>query len=426
MTLSPKAKKSLGDDSAAIVPRKANEVLIAGYLYDVTGFKHPGGSIIKFFSETGDATDAFEQFHLQSTRARNMLASLPRRVAPPEELATAEAVHQARRHEAMTKDMLALTRKLRAEGWFECSPAHTAYRVVELLALLGAGLWLLTAGWSITGLLVLGLFQGRCGWLMHEAGHWSLTTNIGMDTLLQEVIYGFGPGMSGGWWRSQHNRHHATPQKLTFDVDLETLPLVAFNAKVYERAKKSPLLRAWLSAQGFLFAPVTCLLVALSWQFILHPRFIVRMRKYREGAVLLVRYAAIYWFSTYVLRASLLQLALGYLVSLVAGSTYIFVNFALSHTHLPTTDATENVHWLDYASKHTVNIAPSWLCDWWMGYLNYQIEHHLFPSMPQFRHGRVAPQVRELFAKHGLVYDVRGYFPALVTTFSNLHTVGNP
>ena len=37
--------------------------------------------------------------------------------------------------------------------------------------------------------------------------------------------------MSGAWWRNQHNKHHATPQKLKHDVDLDTLPLVAFNGE---------------------------------------------------------------------------------------------------------------------------------------------------------------------------------------------------
>ena len=36
------------------------------------------------------------------------------------------------------------------------------------------------------------------------------------------MIYGVGCGMSAAWWRNQHNKHHATPQKLKHDVDLDT------------------------------------------------------------------------------------------------------------------------------------------------------------------------------------------------------------
>ena len=58
------------------------------------------------------------------------------------------------------------------------------------------------------------------------------------------------------------------------------------------------------------------------------------------------------------------------------------------------------------------------------GGLNFQIEHHLFPGMPQFRHPQVSPRVKALFAKHGLPYDERSYFPCLRDTWMNLHEVG--
>ena len=44
--------------------------------------------------------------------------------------------------------------------------------------------------------------------------------------------------------------------------------------------------------------------------------------------------------------------------------------------------------------------------------------------MLQFRHPRVSPRVRALFAKHGLPYDERSYPTAMAATFSNLHNVG--
>ena len=50
-----------------------------------------------------------------------------------------------------------------------------------------------------------------------------------MNYLIKSVV---GLGLSSTWWSSAHNRHHAMPQRLHRDVDLETLPLVAFNARV--------------------------------------------------------------------------------------------------------------------------------------------------------------------------------------------------
>lgn len=44
--------------------------------------------------------------------------------------------------------------------------------------------------------------------------------------------------------------------------------------------------------------------------------------------------------------------------------------------------------------------------------------------MPQFRHPKVSPMVRELFEKHGIRYDERSYVQAMRDTFANLHEVG--
>lgn len=43
--------------------------------------------------------------------------------------------------------------------------------------------------------------------------------------------------MSAAWWTRHHNRHHAMPQRINRDVDLDTMPLLAFNAKSVKNSK---------------------------------------------------------------------------------------------------------------------------------------------------------------------------------------------
>lgn len=63
------------------------EVLIDGRFYDVSKMKHPGGSVIKFYAGKGiDATQAFDNFHLRSKKAKKMLEHLPSRAADEKEL----------------------------------------------------------------------------------------------------------------------------------------------------------------------------------------------------------------------------------------------------------------------------------------------------------------------------------------------------
>merc|ERR1711871_151028 len=121
------------------------------------------------------------------------------------------------------------------------------------------------------------------------------------------------------------------------------------------------------------------------------------------------------------------QTVLGYMAYNWVASVYIFCNFAVSHTHLPVIDADEDVSWVRYASDHTMNIQPgpfNWV-NWWMSFLNYQIEHHLFPSMPQFNHPKISPRVKALFEKHGVEYIEMDYTTAMKVTFKNLHNVGH-
>eukprot|EP00929_Paragymnodinium_shiwhaense_P039939 TRINITY_DN208_c0_g3_i1.p1 TRINITY_DN208_c0_g3~~TRINITY_DN208_c0_g3_i1.p1 ORF type:complete len:772 (-),score=198.11 TRINITY_DN208_c0_g3_i1:118-2433(-) len=396
------------------------EMYIDGRLYDIADFKHPGGSVINFYKGTGDATATFKQFHIRSKKAQKMVAALPNRPCPAD--ADGKVQHDKKR--SLDEDFKKLTEELEADGFFKPHYGEIVYRFSEIIVMFAIGVYIFrayeSASMRILGLLVTGLASGRCGWLMHEGGHGSLTGDMKTDRNLQVITYGFGCGMSGGWWRSNHNRHHATPQKLKHDADLDTLPLVAFNEAVVKRVPA--VVRTWLKAQGYLFMPLTCFLVVLGWQLFLHPRYILRTSKWNELATLVARYIAIFKFmlSGYSWGGAI---ACYCFVQQIAGC-YIFTNFALSHTHLDVVQDDEHKHWVEYGAEHTTNLSNHWFVNWWMAYLNFQIEHHLFPTMPQFRHPEVSKRVKILFAKHGLHYDVRGYFSCLGDTLKNLHDVG--
>ena len=393
------------------------DVLIGGYLYDVASFKHPGGSIVKFLTNNGDATEAFEEFHGRSKKAQAMLRSLPKVAAPRDVLDAREGNGRT----DLTRGYARLREEFAREGRFDPNRSEIVYRVGEVVLMHVVGAYLVLAtGYAAAGIILLGLASGRCGWLMHEAGHYSLTGEISVDRALQELIYGVGCGMSGAWWRNQHNKHHATPQKLQHDVDLDTLPLVAFHAKIAARAR-SPLVKLWLRLQCYLFIPVSCLLVASGWQLYLHPRHALRTKRKRELACMALRYVLLFG----VVLRGMDHPVWAYLAYNQVAASYIFTNFSLSHTHLPVTEADEFVHWVEYAAKHTTNISPSPLCNWWMANLNFQVEHHLFPAMPQFQHKHISPRVRAFFEARGLVYDVRPYFSCLRQTLANLHAVGH-
>lgn len=206
--------------------------------------------------------------------------------------------------------------------------------------------------------------------------------------------------ISAMWWN------------LTDSSDLHTLPLVSFNKEVSKDC--GPFNKLWLSVQAYLFVPVVTFLVVIYWACYLHPRYMLRKGLKIEMLGYLLRCAFVFYF----LGAKLFAL------NALIGGSYIFLNFALSHSHTPVVQSNQHPHWVEYAANHTVNIADSWAVNWWMGYLNFQIEHHLFPSMPQVNHPKVSKRVKAFFQSHGLEYRVLTYWEGLVQTFGNLYAVG--
>lgn len=317
-----------------------------------------------------------------------------------------------KRHQALTDDFQKLYHDLEEEGFFKPSPLHIVYRITEVIVLAALGIYLISLKspvLTVMGILSFAMFQGRCGWLMHEGGHHSLTGVPNVDRLLQAVIYGLGDGMSSSWWSSQHNRHHAMPQRLKHDVDLETMPLIAFNKKVVRKPERDGK-GFFVQHQSILFLAIDTLLVATFWKLFLHPRYVIQKGTYLQLVFMGLHYAMA-WQIGFV----------NYIITVWLGSMYIFGNFSLSHTHLPVTEG--KLHWVEYALSHTMDIEPSWWCDWWMAYLNYQIEHHLFPAMPQFRHPQIRDRVRALAKKHGIPYYCASYSDAVMKTYSNLAQV---
>jgi len=384
------------------------EMIINGMVYDVSAFmkRHPGGSIIKL-SLGSDATDTYNNFHVRSKKADKMLRSLPKR-----------EVDASYVEDPLTKDFQKLYADLMEEGYFRPNLRHMVFRIAEVAMMYYAGVALIWSGCYWMGALIAGIAQGRCGWLQHEGGHYSLTGNIKIDRHLQMMIYGVGCGMSGCYWRNQHNKHHATPQKLGADPDLLTMPLIGFHPIP---AKKGN--RLWLKLQAPLFftGPI-CTLVAAGWQFMQHPHHAFRVGNFTEIFWMCVRYALWHAAFGYMGLGASVRL---YFIYLAIGSTYIFTNFAVSHTHKDVVPKSKHISWSLYSANHTTNCSDHWFVNWWMAYLNFQIEHHLFPSMPQYNHPIISPRVKALFEKHGVEYDSRPYMECIRCTYKNLWAVGH-
>jgi len=302
------------------------------------------------------------------------------------------------------------------EGLFDFSPIHVTYRIVEIALMTILGYNLVIRGWYWLGMFIMGITSGRCGWIQHEANHNSLTGRMPIDKFIGSFFFSFGEAGSATWWISSHNRHHASPQHLGYDSDLNTLPAMAFDVVTARMGKPS-----WLKFQALTFVPSVCLVV-LYWKLYLHPVAIWRKKAVMDGLFLVLHYAV--WYH-YFIHMGIGGMIFAHLVWGSVAGAYLFTHFAMSHTHKEVILPDQNEDWFRSAILRTTNIKHNLLVNWVMGYLNLQIEHHLFPNMPQFRHPRCVDRIKALCKKHNLPYDERGYWETLYATFKNLHDVGH-
>lgn len=401
-------------------------IRLDGVMYDITNFNHPGGSIINYAGRSGnandDAGDAFREFHARSGRAKAVLASLPK-VEDGSGSGSGSRATVSSEVAEMTSDYRTMRRQFEDAGYFEPDYIHVYFRLLEIAFFFGLGMFLVPYN-IYASMLSFIIFKTRCGWVQHEGGHLSLTGIKSVDRGIQLVAMGFGGGVSSTLWNSMHHKHHAAPQKVKHDIDLDTTPFVAFFDKAFEtgtrvsttsRSASTQLIRLWMRLQAWLFLPVTNgLFVHLFWMYYLHPQRAIQHIMTATATKSSTKNAAIaeavamaashivmpLIFYTRSEELGLLYCYFLYMVCNFFNFIYLFGHFSLSHTFTNVISETDTPLWFEYAIQHSVNISTkSPLVTWVMGYLNFQIEHHLFPSMPQYKNALAAPRVREFCNK---------------------------
>ncbi len=99
-------------------------------------------------------------------------------------------------------------------------------------------------------------------------------------------------------------------------------------------------------------------------------------------------------------------------------------SFAPSHKGMPIVPPTAKIDFFRRQVLVSRNVRGGLLVDFFMGGLNYQIEHHLFPNMARPNLKRVRPLIREYCAKHEVPYTEVGLFESYGIVVSYLNNVG--
>lgn len=272
-------------------------------------------------------------------------------------------------------------------------------------------------GWMLLLVVLMGLGIAGIGLsVMHDANHGAYSKKPWVNTLL-----GYSLNIVGGSafnWKIQHNVLHHTYTNV-HDADEDISP-----RGVMRMAPESP----WKPVHRYqhLYAWFLYGLLTLVW---IVAKDFVRIVKYqRDGLikkqnasvvkewVILLATKVVYFSYLIVLPVVLLpitwwQATLGFVLMHYIAGFILAIIFQPAHvvdgTEYPVPDNSgmlENT-WAVHQIRTTTNFANKsrWF-SWYVGGLNYQIEHHLFPNICHVHYRNISPIVQETAKEFGLPY----------------------
>ncbi|MFC7497217.1 MULTISPECIES: fatty acid desaturase family protein [unclassified Nocardioides] len=327
-------------------------------------------------------------------------------------------------------DFAQLRRRIEAAGLLRRRPGYYAAR----FAAVGAALVL---SWvaafqvgSAVGAVAVGVLMaavsGQLALLAHDVAHRQVFRTRRPSELVGRLIGNLGIGMSYGWWQDKHTRHHANPNHEELDPDVAPDLLVWSREQAEGRIDEAPGPARFVAAyQGFLFFPLLTLealnLRVSSVRALLRPG----LRERRLEAALLAAHAVAY----VSLLLTALPIGTALLVLVVHQAlfgVYLGCAFAPNHKGMPTRTGQPEPDFLRKQVLTSRNVRGGRFTDAALGGLNYQIEHHLFPSMPCANLPQAQPIVRDFCAERGIDYEEAGLLESYGVALRHLHAVGAP
>jgi len=288
--------------------------------------------------------------------------------------------------------------------------------------------------WAMFGMcLVMGLGVAGIGLsVMHDANHGSYSSKAWVNNLL-----GTSLNLIGGHalnWKVQHNVLHHTYTNV-HDVDEDISP-----RGVLRMAPGSP----WKPMHKYqhLYSWFFYCLLTLAWVF---AKDFSRLLKYNSEGLLqkqktsaanewiaVILSKALYLTYTFVIPLILLpisfwQVLIGFFVMHYVAGFILAIIFQPAHvidgTEYPVADEDGNLenNWAIHQLHTTTNFGhKNKLLSWYVGGLNYQVEHHLFPNVCHVHYRKLAPIVEQTAKEFGLPYKSQETFTGALIAHAKL------
>jgi linoleoyl-CoA desaturase len=278
----------------------------------------------------------------------------------------------------------------------------------------------------VAALLVILMGIGEAGIgmsVMHDASHSAFSRKKWVNELCSSTMFLLGSNTFN--WKVQHTiLHHTYTNVYGYDQDIESKGLLRL-------CQHAPLRRAhrfqYVYAYFFYGLMTLYKLIADFRQLIDFNRSGMTEAQGRNPKLEMLKLIAVkalyfsiiiglpLWLTTYSWWELLIGFCLLHLTAGMIMSTVFQMAHVVEGTKQPLPDENGVIHteWMVHQLNTTSDFArKNFLLSWYVGGLNFQIEHHLFPNMCHIHYPKIAPIVEQTAKEFGLNYNLKPSFAA--------------
>ena len=324
-----------------------------------------------------------------------------------------------------TSDFAGLIARVREAGLLSRQRGYY-FRVVLILSIsmlvtVAGMVWMGPSWWQVALAPVLAVIFTQFAFLGHEMAHKQVFERGATNDRFGRIVANLVVGISYSWWMNKHSRHHANPNTVGKDPDIES-DVIVFQE---HQAKSTKGLQRWIAKrQGWLFFPLLTLeglnLHIQGFRRAFSPHSFDGRAS--EITMLLIRHAALFALVFLVMPWSIALVFLG--TQLAVFGVYMGASFAPNHKGMPIIPRDQKVDFLRRQVLTSRNIRGGKFMDVLMGGLNYQVEHHLFPNMPRPSLAKASAMVKEYCREHAISYTETSLWRSYGAVVAYLNRVG--
>lgn len=323
-----------------------------------------------------------------------------------------------------TQAYIELKRTAKERGLFDPQPGYYALRIALVVAMyvLSAALLVWLDSFALQLLLaapLLAFAYTQIAFIAHNSGHRQIWRSGRQDDWLTVLFMGLFLGVSGSWWVDKHNEHHGNPNVLDMDPDID-FPMIAFTEE--QAASKQGWARFVVRYQAF-FYPFLILFITYNMRVHSVLKIARGEARYPLAEAAMMGLHFLLYFGLLLSQMSLLQSLLFFFVHHALVGVYLASVFAANHKGMPILEKENELDFMTLQIYTSRNVAAHPLTDFLYGGLNYQIEHHLFPTMAENKLREARSLLLAFCAEQGLPYYETSFVQAQKEILLHLHEV---